>query len=135
MERGSSKHSQHLDDDLAREAQSFLRGGPVSARDTEWRDSELVSDDQPEPQWLPEGQHPEGAPPGISGTEMEARSVLGRAVPRSALPGGREEILRGAEELGVTPQVRAELERLPDDDRTYHTVYEIWEALGHRNEE
>lgn len=134
MERGSSKHSPHLDEELAREAQPYLRGSPGGSRMEEWRDSEGASDDQPRPDWIPEGARPAGAPAPLDGQDVEARSRLGRAVPRSVLPGDRREVLRGAERIGVAPQVRAELERLPAG-RTYHTVYEIWEALGYGNEE
>lgn len=123
-----------MDNEMEREAQSHVRGAPVSSRvDDEWRDPEPVSDDQPEAGWIPEGERPEGAPEPLTGEELEARSQLGRAVPRSALPADRSSLLRAAEQLRVTPDVRVDLERLPDD-RIYHTVYEIWDALGYGNE-
>jgi hypothetical protein len=133
MERGSSKHSRPLDEDMEREVQSHTRGGPAGSRAGEWRDPEAVSDDEPEPSWIPEGQRPDGAPSPLTGEELEARSRLGRAIPRSALPADRHGLLLAAERMNVPPGVRAELERLPSG-RIYQTVYEIWEALGYRNE-
>lgn len=133
MERGSNKHSRRLDQDLAREEEAHTRGAPSGSRVDEWRDPELAGGDEPDPQWIPEGPRPDGAPEPLTGEELEARSQLGKALPRTALPGDRQALLRGADELGIEPDLRAELERLPAD-REFATVYEVWEALGHRNE-
>lgn len=133
MERGSSKHGRHLDEELARQAQAHTRGGAAGSRVGEDRDPELAAGDEPEPRWIPAGDRPDGAPAPLSGAELEARSRLGRAVPRSALPGDRAAVLRAAAELGAEPEVLSELARLPTG-RTFATLYEIWEALGHRNE-
>jgi hypothetical protein len=133
MERGSSKHSQHLDDEMAREAEPYTRGGPAGSRLDDWRDPEAPGEDQVGSQWIPEGPRPGGAPGPLTGEELEARSQLGRAVPRSAFPADRGGLIRAMAEVGTSPQVRARLERLPAD-RVFHTVYEIWEALGGRNE-
>jgi hypothetical protein len=133
MERGSSKHSPHLDEDMERGVQPHTRGGPAGSRAGEWRDPEVVDDERPEASWLPEGARPDGAPPPLTGEELEARSQLGRLVPRSVLPADRHALLQAIDQNRVSPELRAELERLPSD-RTFATVYEIWEALGHRNE-
>lgn len=133
MERGNSKHRPQLDDELAKGAQSYTRGAPGSSRVDEWREPELASDDLPEPDWIPAGEHPAGAPTPLTGAELAARSRLGRSIPRTVLPADRQALLRGAEQLQVPPDVRAELVRLPAD-RIYHTVYDIWEALGYGNE-
>lgn len=133
MERGSSKHSPQVDDDLEREFQTHAKGGPAGSRADEWRDPEAVDDEQPDASWLPEGARPDGAPPPLTGEELEARSRLGQAIPRSVLPADREALLRAMDEHRAPEEVRAELARLPAD-RTFATVYEIWEALGHRNE-
>lgn len=133
MEHGSDKHGPRLDDEMARETQSYQRGAPVGSRTDQWRDPESVSDDEPEPGWIPGGERPGGAPAPLTGRDLEARSRLGRAVPLSALPGDKGKLLRGVEELGAPPDVRADMERLPEG-RIYRTVYEIWEALGYANE-
>ncbi|QSB16883.1 DUF2795 domain-containing protein [Natronosporangium hydrolyticum] len=134
MERGSSKHSPQLDDELAKEARAYTQGAPGPSRVDEWRDPEVADDDQPEADRIPAGQRPSGAPEPLRGQDLAARSRLGRYIPLSSLPGDRRELLRGAEEMGVPPDLRAELDRLPDG-QMYRTVYEIWEALGYSNED
>jgi hypothetical protein len=133
MERGSSKHSPHLDEEMQREVQAHTRGGPAGSRAGEWRDPEAVDDEQPDASWLPEGPRPDGAPAPLTGQELEARSRLGQLIPRSALPGDRRALLGAMDPNRVPPDLWAQLERLPAD-RTFATVYEVWEALGYRNE-
>ncbi len=134
MERGSSKHSPHVDDELAREMDSYIRGAPVPSRVEESRDPEVVTDDQVDSQWIPDGSRPDGAPAPLTGEDLEARSRLGRSIPRSVLPSDRDGLLAGADQMQVPADIRRELERLPAG-QVYHTVYEIWEALGYDNEE
>jgi hypothetical protein len=64
--------------------------------------------------------------------EVSARSELGRWIPRSALPGDREGLLRAVGEA-APPYVIDQLERLPAD-QTFETILELWGALGHPNE-
>jgi len=66
--------------------------------------------------------------------EVEQRSRLGRFIPRSSLPGDREGLIVGANELNAPDDVVAQLAKLPADE-TFQTVNEIWAALGHHNEE
>ena len=133
MERGSSKHSPHLDEAMDREVRTHTRGGPAGSRAGEWRDPEAVDDEQPDASWLPEGPRPDGAPAPLTGEELEARSRLGQLVPRSVLPADRRALLRAMDRNRVPPELWARLERLPAD-QTVATGYEIWEALGFRNE-
>jgi hypothetical protein len=134
MERGSNKHGPHVDDELAREARSYTQGSsPAPGRTEEWREQEPPGEDQPAPRLVPGGPRKGGAPGALTGADLEARSQLGRAVPRSVLPAGRDELVRGARELDGPDHLVAELGRLPAD-RIFHTVYEIWEELGYRNE-
>lgn len=133
MERGSSKHSPALDDDLAREAESHTRGGPGGSRANEWREPEPAGEDQPEPSLIPTGEHPAGAPAPLTGEELEARSNFGRWLPRSVLPARRDELVRAADSADAPAEVLMELQGLPAD-RTFETIYEIWDALGYRNE-
>lgn len=133
MERGSSKHGPALDNDLAREAESHTRGAPGGSRSNEWREPEPAGEDQPEPTTIPAGEHPSGAPPPLSGEELEARSSFGRWIPRSALPARRDELVRAADAVDAPAEVLMELQGLPAD-QTFDTVYEIWDALGYRNE-
>lgn len=134
MQRGSSKHGPHLDEEMARQARSYTQGAsPGGARADETREQEPPGEDQPDPTLIPEGARPEGAPEPLTGEELEARSRLGRAVSRSALPAGRDELVRAARGMDAEEDAVAELSRLPTG-QVFHTVYEIWEALGHRNE-
>lgn len=133
MERGT-KHGHQLDDELARQARSYTQGAsPAANRAEEDLEQEPPGDDQPEPTMIPEGPRPEGAPEPLTGEELEARSRLGRAIPRTALPGEREALMQAARSHDAPPDILAELARLPQD-QVFHTVYEVWEALGGRNE-
>jgi hypothetical protein len=94
-------------------------------------DPEPAGDDQPE---LSSGRLEGGAPPGMTYEEVEARSRLGRFIPRSSLPGDREQLILGAHELNAPDDILEQLAALPAGE-TYQTVNEIWAALGHSNEE
>ena len=134
MERGSSRHGPRLDDELARQARSYTQGrSPGSARVDDEREQEPAGEDQPEPSLIPRGPRPGGAPEPMTGEDVEARSRLGRAVPRSVLPAGRAELVRAARQMDAPLDILADLESLPAD-RVYATVYEIWDALGYRQE-
>jgi len=133
MERGNSKHGRLLDEQMAREAQSHTRGRPGGSRAQEWREPEPAGEDQPEPEAIPAGPRPGGAPEPLTGEELAARSSFGRWVTRSVLPADKADLVRVARRESAPAEVLADLERLPED-RTYETVYEIWDALGHRNE-
>ena len=133
MERGSSKHGRLVDEEMAREAQSQTRGRPGGSRAQEWREPEPAGEDQPEPEAIPAGPRPGGAPEPLTGEELAARSNFGRWVTRSVLPADKADLVQMAHREAAPTEVLAELERLPEG-RTYETVYEIWDALGHRNE-
>jgi hypothetical protein len=96
----------------------------------EFHDSESAEEDQPDLGAVREG----GAPPGMTYDEVEERSRLGSYIPRSSLPGDREELVVGANSLNAPDDVIEQLATLPPDER-YQTVNEIWAALGHHNEE
>lgn len=135
MERGSSKHGPHLDDELARQARAYTQGrSPGSGRVDDEREQEPPGEDQPDATLIPAGERPGGAPEPMSSGDVEARSRFGRAVPRSVLPAARAELVRAAREAGAPPDVLADLDSLPPE-RVFGTVYEIWEQLGYRSEE
>lgn len=118
---------------MAREAQSHTRGRPGGSRAQQWRDPEPAGEDQPEPEAIPAGPRPGGAPEPLTGEELEARSRFARWVTRSVLPADKTDLVEVARREAAPAEVLADLERLPEG-RTYETVYEIWDALGHRNE-
>jgi hypothetical protein len=119
-----------VDEQMAQEVRGLVQGGPADGRVEEFRDPEPAGEDQPERS----GHLTGGAPPGMTYEEVEERSRLGRYIPRSSLPGDREELVLGATEMNAPDDVIAQLASLPTDER-YRTVNEIWAALGHHNEE
>jgi Protein of unknown function (DUF2795) len=134
MERGSSKHSPHVDEDMREEVSAHTRGGAGGSRTDEWREPEPAGEDQPEPTLIPGGPRPGGAPEPLTAAEVEERSQLGRWLPRSALPARRDGLLAAARDAQAPEEVLADLRRLPPD-REFATVAQIWAALGHHNEE
>jgi hypothetical protein len=132
MERGNSKHSPRVDEQLEREVEGTVHG-VAGSRAEEWREAEPAGDDQPEPTLVPEGDNGSGSPQGMTSAEVEQRSRLGRYITRSALPGNRAALRRDAEQNDAPDDVLAEIDRLPSD-REFRTVSEVWAALGHANE-
>jgi uncharacterized protein DUF2795 len=131
MDRGSTKHGPRLDEEMAQEVRGLVQSGRTNGRVEEFHDPEPAGEDQPEPGG---GNYEGGAPPGMTYEEVEQRSRLGRFIPRSSLPGDREGLIVGANELNAPDDVVAQLAKLPADE-TFQTVNEIWAALGHHNEE
>lgn len=132
MERGSSKHGPRLDEAMAHEVQGHVQGSGAGSRAEEWHEPEPAGEDQPEAAQVTAGRRG-GAPAPLAADEAEQRSRLGRYLPMSALPGDRETLRQAAADFGAPADVLAELARLPD--REYETVAQVWEDLGHANEE
>jgi hypothetical protein len=132
MERGSSKHGPRLDEQMSREVEGTVQG-TAGSRVEEWRQPEPAGEDQPEATAAPAGETRNGPPQGMTSTEVEQRSRLGRFISLSALPGDRESLRRNALENEAPDDVLAELDRLPAGTE-FRTVSEIWAALGHANE-
>jgi hypothetical protein len=132
MDRGNSKHSPRVDDELAHEVDGTLRG-TAGSRVEEWREAEPAGEDQPAATLVPHGDNRAGAPQGMTSEEVEQRSRLGRFITMSALPGDRAALRRNAEENEAPDDVLAQLDRLPPDGE-FRTISEVWAALGHANE-
>jgi hypothetical protein len=130
MERGSSKHSARVDEQMSQEVQGTVQG-IAGARAEEWKMAEPAGEDQPEPTTVTDGDYRSGAPVGVSSAEMEQFSRFGRYIGLSALPGDREALRHSAEVLLAPDDVLEDLDRLPSGV-TYRTVAEIWAALGHQ---
>jgi hypothetical protein len=127
MDRGN-KHGHRLDDQLAHEVNG------IKSRTDEAFDPEPAGEDQPDATYEGQGTPAFGAPPGMTPEEVRERSDLGRYVPRHVLPGKRGALLAGAHEQNAPDAVLDKLRTLPAD-HTYHTVAEIWAALGGHNED
>jgi hypothetical protein len=116
MDRGSSKHSARVDEQMNRETLGILHG--VGGRAEEWKMAEPAGEDQPEPARV------------MDETDTNDFSRFGRYIGLSALPGDRAALRRSAATLEAPDDIRADLDRLPEGV-TYRTVAEIWAALGH----
>jgi hypothetical protein len=130
MERGNTKHGVHLDEEMANEVRGTVHGDGSDSLAEEFHDPEPAGADQPQPD---RGRLEGGAPPGMTYEEVEERSRLGRYIPRSRLPGDREGLIVGANEMNAPDDIVAQLAALPAGE-TFQTVNEIWAALGHSNE-
>ncbi|WP_089008450.1 DUF2795 domain-containing protein [Micromonospora viridifaciens] len=134
MERGSSKHSPRVDDNMSQDVSGLVQGpGAGGSRVEEFRQPEPAGEDQPEPKTLTAGASRGGNPQGMSMDEVEARSRLGKFITMTALPGDRDALLANARENQAPADVIASLETLPDGTH-YQTVSEVWAALGGKNE-
>ncbi|MBQ1047928.1 DUF2795 domain-containing protein [Verrucosispora sp. WMMD703] len=134
MDRGSSKHSPRVDEQMSQEVSGLVQGpGTGGSRVDEFRVPEPAGEDQPEPTTAPAGDLRSGAPQGMTSEDVEARSRLGRFITMTALPGDRAALLANARANEAPDDVLAALERLPESTR-YQTVSEVWAALGHTNE-
>lgn len=107
--------------------------GTVGARIEEWRQPEPPGEDQPEATTVPAGETRGGSPQGMSSTEAEQRSRLGRFIDLTALPGDRDSLRRNAEANDAPDDILAALDRLPPGTR-FRTVSEVWAALGRSDE-
>ncbi|MBQ1024221.1 DUF2795 domain-containing protein [Micromonospora sp. C95] len=134
MDRGSSKHSPRVDEQMSQEVSGLVQGpGTGGSRVDEFRVPEPAGEDQPEPTTAPAGDLRSGAPQGMTSEDVEARSRLGRFITMTALPGDRAALLANARANEAPDDVLAALQRLPENTR-YQTVSEVWAALGHTNE-
>jgi hypothetical protein len=132
MERGNSKHGPRLDEEMGREVKGTIQS-TAGGRAEEWREPEPAGEDQPGVTRAPGNDTRTGTPQGMTSEEVEQRSVLGRFILLSALPGDRESLRLSAEENEAPDAVLAQLDQLPPDTQ-FETVSEVWAALGHANE-
>jgi hypothetical protein len=116
MERGSSKHSPRVDEQMNQEVLGAVQG-ITESRAEEWKMAEPPGEDQPEPARVSNGD---------SANEL---SRFGRYIGLSAMPGDRAALIKSAEVLTAPDDVLADLHSLPEGV-TYRTVTEIWSALG-----
>ena len=116
MERGSSKHSPRVDEQLSQEVLGTVQG-VAGGRAEEWKMAEPAGEDQPDATQV------------IDAATANDLSRFGRYIGRSALPGDRAALRHSAETLEAPDDVLADLDTLPDGV-IFHTVTEIWAALG-----
>ncbi len=123
MERGSTKHSQHLDEALAR----TTRDG--RGRADQSRDLEPPAEDMARPEAHPVSP---AAPPGMTDRDVGGRAEFAKHVPASAFPAHRDALM--VHLAGAPEEVRGAVRTLPPGV-DFRNVTEVWAALGHGRED
>ena len=116
MERVSSKHGPRLDEGMKQEVRGNEQG-IAGGRAEEWKTAEPAGEDQPEVSRVPNAD------------TLNDLSRFGTFIGLSSMPGDRDALRRGAEILSAPDDVLDDLDRLPEGV-VFHTVTEIWAALG-----
>lgn len=126
MDRESSKHGPHLDDEMAHETQDVVRSGH-STHTEEWR--------QPEPieEIRPRRQVADGPGAGPSSEDLETRTLLAQTLGPGTFPADTETLRRRAEETGLPAELAQSIAGLPAGQR-YANVGDLARALGLRTE-
>jgi len=134
MERGNSKHSPRLDEEMEHEVHGMMTGERPT-RAEEWRETEPAGEDQADPGRLGEPAYRQpGTPEGMSPQEVELRSELATQLPRGLFPSDRSGLLGHLVDAGAPDRLRQLVGQLPGG-RTYQNVGEVAEALGVGKEE
>jgi hypothetical protein len=110
MERGSSKHSPRLDEEMAQEVRGTVQG-TVGGRAEEWKMAEPSGEDQPDTTIAP-----------ADGDLSRFGTYLGRI-----FPADREALLASARGFEAPDDVLRRLETLPPGT-TYENASEVWRA-------
>ena len=128
MERGN-KHSPRVDEALEHEVEGMLRAERPT-RAEEWKEPEPAGEDQPDPGRLgePEDRLP-APPPGMTPEEVELRSELA-----AAFPSDESGLLGHLVDTDAPDRLRDLVRRLPSG-RLYHSVGEVFVALGFHRED
>jgi hypothetical protein len=129
MERGSSKHSPRLDDELEHEAQSITRSGQPPHTE-EWRETEPLDEGH---LTLPPDHEP-GTPAGMTPADVDRRSDLARYLTRGDFPADRDALLGFLDRSGAPDDVTDAIRRLPGG-RRFAAFGDVVRALGIPTEE
>jgi hypothetical protein len=134
MERGSSKHSPRVDEEMEHEVQGMMRAERPT-RAEEWKEAEPAGEDQPDPGLLgePEDRQP-ASPPGMTNEEVTLRSDLAAALTRGAFPNDESGLLGHLVDTDAPDRLRDLVRRLPSG-RLFQNVGEVFEALGYHQED
>jgi hypothetical protein len=134
MERGSSKHSARLDEQLEHEVQGMMKAERPT-RAEEWKEAEPAGEDQPDPGRLgePADRQP-GVPPGMTPEEVELRSEIGAALPRSLFPTDESGLLGHLVDTNAPDRLRQLIAQLPSG-QVFNQVGDVVQALGLHEED
>jgi hypothetical protein len=128
MDRGSSKHSPRVDEQMSQEVRGTVQG-IAGSRAEEWKMAEPSGEDQPQVSLVPGEENVRGEPAGVGSPQGEAFSRFGTYIGRSAFPGDRDALEKSARDLEAPDDVLDALRTLPPGT-TYKNVAEVWHALG-----
>ena len=128
MERGSDKHSPMVDDQLKHETEGLVRAGR-STHAEEWKDAEPSGEDQPDADRAPGDTLHGGTPEGMAADDIDGRAELAGYVGKDAYPLIREQILDLVIDGHAPDRVIDLVRRLPSGTQ-FHTINEVWTALG-----
>jgi hypothetical protein len=129
QQRGSDKHGPRQDEALSGEVEGPVRSSK-STRAEEWREPEPSGEDQPDVDVVPDATQTGGTPPGMDEADLEGRSELAAYLGREVYPANRQVLLGTAFRNGAPSEVLARIQTLPDDEREFRNVQEVWAALG-----
>jgi hypothetical protein len=107
MDRGNSKHGRIVDEQMEQEARN-LRHGTVDPHSDEIDETDDVGD--------------------LGEVGDEELSRLGRYIPRTSLPGNRDDLLVGASHMHAPDEIIELLKGLPAQEK-FRTVAEVWATL------
>jgi hypothetical protein len=129
MERGSSKHSARLDDEMEHEVEGYMTAERPT-RAEEWKETEPVGEDQVDPGRLesPEGLQP-GVPAGMTQQDVRLRSELGEHLPRSVFPTDESGLLGHLVDSNAPERLQQLVRQLPTG-QVYQQLGEVVQALG-----
>jgi hypothetical protein len=129
MERGSSKHSPRLDEQMEHEVEGMMTAERPT-RAEEWKEAEPAGEDQADPGRLgePADRQP-GTPRGMTNEDVELRSELAEHLPRSVFPNDESGLLAHLVDSNAPDRLRQLVAQLPSG-RTYDNVGDVVHALG-----
>lgn len=125
----SDKHNPRIDEQLAHDQQSFLKGAPVDSRVQEQRrESDGPLPGQPSAATQVPGRE-QGTSEGLDSFEVDLRSELATYLDGSIFPADRQQLLDDARSHNAPRQVINLIDRLPSGEQ-YDRVQAVWEAAN-----
>ena len=129
MERGNSKHSARVDEELEHEVQGMMTAERPT-RAEEWKEAEPAGEDQPDPgRFGGIAEHQPGVPAGMTLEEVELRSEIAAALPRSAFPNDESGLLAVLVDANAPDRLRQLISQLPSG-QVYQQVGDVVPAHG-----
>ena len=134
MERGSSKHSARVDEEMEHEVEGMMTAERPT-RAEEWKEAEPAGEDQPDPgRFEALAEHQPGVPEGMTREEVELRSQIAAALPRSVFPTDESGLLGHLVDTDAPDRLRQLVAQLPSG-QVFEQVGDVVQALGLHEEE